>query len=468
VSESFYFAPSALTPEGWVEGLRLGVTGGRVSSLAQASAPSQGDLRLAGPLLPGMPNGHSHSFQRAMAGRAEWRARGVELAESHFWSWREEMYRWALRLEPEALGALAALVALEGLKAGFTSVCEFHYLHHDPRGARYAQLDELSARVILGMRGVGVAVTQLPVLYQQAGFNQLPPLDEQRRFICSFEEYERLVSSLRARFAQDQGVVIGLAPHSLRAVSPAALSALSELSTRLAEGRGAPPVHIHIAEQQAEVEGALARLGARPVDWLLDQLELGGNWSLIHSTHVTERELERLAERGVVVGLCPTTEANLGDGIFPLRGYLDRGGLISVGSDSNVSASVAEELRLLEYGQRLQQQRRNVAALAVPSRGEGQLHVGAGLWGAAVRGGGRASARPCELRLGDWADWVVLDPDDEALWGLEGPQLVDAWVFASRRPQVRDAFVAGEQLLFEGRHPHEEQIKAEARRQLDP
>lgn len=410
-----------------------------------------------------MPNGHSHCFQRAMAGRAEWRPRGRSASDSHFWSWREEMYRWALSLSPEALGAVASLVALEGLKAGFTSVCEFHYLHHDPQGARYEQLDELSWRVISGMRAVGVAVTHLPVLYCHSGFGGQAPLDDQRRFICSLDEYARLIERCEERARHDPAVVVGLAPHSLRAVTPDQLTELLALRGSLG---ARVPVHLHISEQRAEVDGALKQLGARPVEWLLDHYELDPHWSLIHSTHLSAEEGRRLAQSEAVVGLCPSTEANLGDGLFPLRSHLEQGGSISVGTDSNISASLCEELRLLEYGQRLSSERRAVAALSVGEDPLSELHVGAGLWGVAARGGGAASARPCELQVGDWADWVTLDPDDEALWGLSGPKLVDAWVFASRRAQVRDAFVAGEQVLFEGKHPLEEQLIEAARAEL--
>ena len=464
MSKRVFFATEALTPKGWVSGLRLTVEGGRVSALERATAPVEGDVELSGPLLPGMPNGHSHSFQRAMAGRAEWRPKGASLAQSHFWSWREEMYRWALSLSPEAIGAVASLVALEGLKVGFTSVCEFHYLHHDPQGARYAQLDELSARVITGMRDVGVAVTHLPVLYRHSGFGGQAPLDDQRRFTCSVEEYASLVELCRSRYQLDPAVVIGLAPHSLRAVCPEDLSEL--LMLRASLGAHKTPVHIHIAEQRAEVEGSIEALGARPVEWLLDHVPLDRSWSLIHSTHLTEREGRRLAQSEAVVGLCPSTEANLGDGVFPLRAHLDEGGAISIGTDSNVSASACEELRLLEYGQRLTREQRAVAALSVGGQGDGDLYVGAGLWGASVRGGGAASGRSCELRVGDWADWVTLNPHDEALWGLSGPRLVDAWIFASRRGQVWDAYVAGERVLFEGRHPQEERVLSEARASL--
>lgn len=436
------FAPHALTARGWARGLRLAVDAGRVVALegspAEGATPQPGDALLGGALLPGVSNAHSHSFQRAIAGRTERRARG----ENHFWSWREQMYAAALRMSPEEVGRVAGVVARECKAAGYTSLCEFHYLHHAPSGERYEDLGELSRRVIDAARGEGLAVTHLPVLYRWSGFGRRAPLEEQRRFVCDLDEYARLVEGLRAAYAGDPLVRIGLAPHSLRAVSPDDLRALVDLWRAL--GPAETPVHIHISEQRAEVEGCVESLGARPVEWLLANAPVDARWTLVHATHVTPSEREGMRRAGAVACLCPTTEANLGDGLFQVPEWLEGGGALAIGSDSNVTVSVVEELRLLEYGQRLTRERRNVCPPLL--EGAGEAWTGATLWRAAAEGGGRASGRVGGLCVGDVADFVVLDGAEAAAWGLSPEEQVEAWVFGGRGG-VAEVWVGGVRVL---------------------
>jgi len=435
------FAPHALTGGGWARGVRFAVDAGRVVALegspAAGVAPRPGDVRLGGVVLPGLSNAHSHSFQRAIAGRTERRVAGA----NHFWSWREQMYAAALRCSPEDVGRAAAAVARECRAAGYTTLCEFHYLHHAPDGGRYDDPAELSRRVIDAARAEGLSVTHLPVLYRWSGFGGRAPLEEQRRFVCGLDEYARLVERLRALYAGDPQVRIGLAPHSLRAVSPEDLRALVDLWRAL--GPAETPVHVHIAEQRAEVEGCLEALGARPVEWLLAHAPVDARWTLVHATHMTAAERAALGRSGAAVCVCPTTEANLGDGLFAAPEWLEEGGALAVGSDSNVSVSAAEELRLLEYGQRLTRERRNVCP---PLReGEREAWTGATLWRLAALGGAQASGRPAALRVGDAADFVVLDGEEARAWGLSAEEQVEAWVFGGRGG-VAEVWVGGARL----------------------
>ncbi|MGB6145438.1 MAG: formimidoylglutamate deiminase, partial [Rhodanobacter sp.] len=302
-------------------------------------------------VLPGMPNLHSHAFQRAMAGLAERRGR----ADDSFWSWREAMYGFAAVIDPESLQAIAAQIYVEMLKAGYTRVCEFHYLHHRPDGTPYAQAEAMSLALVEAAREAGIGLTLLPVLYMSGGFDGRALGERQRRFGHDVDGYLRLLDTLQAH--ADRDLRVGTALHSLRAVPEAALrEVLADSRVR----RG--PIHIHIAEQIGEVQDCLAIRGARPVEWLFDHAEVDARWCLVHATHLTEAETARIAASGAVAGLCPTTEANLGDGLFPLAAYLDAGGTFGIGSDSHISISPVEELRWLEYGQRLLTRRRNIAA----------------------------------------------------------------------------------------------------------
>ena len=441
------FAADALLPEGWArdvlfeigpDGSLSGVTAGAVGG----DAP-----RAAGPVLPGMPNLHSHAFQRAMAGLTERAGPGKD----SFWTWRELMYDFVGKLTPEQLETIAAQLYLEMLKAGYTAVGEFHYLHHDPEGRPYADPAEMSRRVMGAAKTTGIGITQLPVRYGHGDFGGAPAQEGQRRFLHGPEAFLRLLEGLIAGHRDDPQVRLGIAPHSLRAVTP---EGLVETLKGLAGLDPEAPVHIHIAEQQKEVRDCIEWCGERPVEWLLRQGLPDAHWCLVHATHVTEEEAARLAESGAVAGLCPTTEANLGDGVFPAPAFLAAGGALGIGSDSHISISPIEELRWLEYGQRLTLRRRNVLA-----DGDHAPSTGAGLYRRALAGGAQALGRPIgRLAPGCRADLVVLDDGLPTLAGKTGDALLDALVFAGNLNPVRDVMAGGRWVVREGRHAQEDRV----------
>jgi formimidoylglutamate deiminase len=449
------FADRAWLPTGWARDVRFEIDADGWLTGVQPDAAPDGAPRLDGPVIPGIPNLHSHAFQRAMAGLAEHGS-----GEDSFWTWRELMYRFVGQIAPEQVEAIAAQLYVEMLKAGYTAVGEFHYLHHDTDGRPYRDLPEMAWRVLSAARHTGIGMTLLPVLYGYGGFGAQPPGEGQRRFLNEPERLLRLVDRVRGQVADDPQIRVGLAPHSLRAVIPDTLAAAVE---GLREMEPTAPVHIHAAEQTREVEDCLAWSNLRPVEWLLERSgELDRRWCLIHCTHVTEREVRALARSGAVAGLCPVTEANLGDGVFPAEAYLDAGGSFGVGSDSHISVSPIEELRLLEYGQRLTRQRRNVLS-------DPQLDgsTGATLLDRALAGGAQALARPIgRLAPGCRADLLVLDDTAPPLAGLPADRLPDAFVFAGNRNPVRDVFVGGRQVVEAGHHAHEDAILAGYRRAL--
>ena len=438
-SSSALFAAQALLPAGWARDVQLVWDGrGVLTEVRAGTQPDPASRHATGPLVPGMPNLHSHAFQRAFAGLTEFRAAAAS-GDDSFWTWRDVMYRFALAVSPEQLEAIATQLYIEMLQAGYTSVCEFHYLHHTASGAPFDEPAEMALRLIAAAERAGIGLTLLPVLYQDAGFGGRPPRADQRRFINSVEALLDIV-----RRCAERGVRAGVAPHSLRAVSP---HALSDLLGGLREIAPDAPVHIHIAEQQAEVDDCLAWSGARPVQWLLDNVPVDERWCLVHATHMTAVESQRVAARGAVAGLCPSTEANLGDGVFDAPTYLAAKGRWGIGSDSHASVSVVDELRLLEYSQRLTQQRRNVFASAV------QPGVAERLWLAAADGGARAAGRAIgALEVGRSADFVVLDVAGVHA-GLTPPQTLASAVFAQTGQRaVRDVWVAGEPRVLSGRH----------------
>ena len=433
------FAAHALLPEGWAHDVLLAWDEtGRLSDVRSVDAASVVHLpRAAGPLIAGMPNLHSHAFQRAFAGLSEYRSAGS--GNDSFWTWRDLMYRFARSLSPEQLEDIATHLYVEMLQAGYTSVCEFHYLHHDVSGQPYGDAAEMSLRLLAAAQRAGLGITLLPVLYQDAGFGRLPARADQRRFINSVDSLLRIVERLRA-----QGARAGVAPHSLRAVAP---QALAELVSGLNAIDPSAPIHIHIAEQAQEVQDCLAWSGQRPVQWLLNHAAVGAHWCLVHATHMDATETRAAATTGATVGVCPSTEANLGDGVFDAVGWAAANGHWGIGSDSHASVDAAEELRLLEYAQRLTRQQRNVLTSARHPQ------VADHLWLASASGGARASGRPVgALAVGAQADFVVLDVA-HALADLGPSQVLANHVFASHgRNTVRDVWVGGQQRITAGRH----------------
>lgn len=443
------FAERALLASGWAEGVLL-ETGGdgliRDQTTGVRSPPPDCE-RVAGAVLPGMPNLHSHAFQRAFAGATERRGPGKD----SFWTWREAMYRLVSTLDPDAIESVAAQLFVEMLEAGYTSVGEFHYLHHDRDGRRYACPAETSERIVAAAQRSGIALTLLPVLYTSSGFGGKAPAPGQRRFVNDGERYARLLETLFSHHGGSEGVRIGAAPHSLRAVTPEDLHrALGTLRSLDAHA----PVHIHVAEQVREVEECVRWCGRRPVEWLLEHAGIDGRWCLVHATHLSDAECAALAASEATVGLCPTTEANLGDGLFPAAAFLDAGGRFGIGSDSHVSVSPVEELRWLEYGQRLVHRRRALLA------SEGTPSVGRTLYEHAARNGARALGIAAgALEAGRRADLVAIDPDLPALAGRCGDELLDALVFAGNLNPVRDVMVGGQWRVRDGRHSARDPIR---------
>ncbi|HEX7641693.1 MAG TPA: formimidoylglutamate deiminase [Burkholderiaceae bacterium] len=434
------FAERALLPEGWRENVLLEWDADGLLTAVQADFAARFEGERAALAIPGMVNLHSHAFQRAMAGLTEYRANPAD----SFWSWRTLMYRFAAHLTPDILKAVARQLYGEMLMAGYTSVCEFHYLHHDAEGKAYAHPGEMSACLIEAAADAGIGLTLLPVMYQYSGFGARPPLENQARFINSPQWMLALLQDLQSAHPQHAGLRYGVAPHSLRAVSP---ESLRELLDGLRSFDRAAPVHIHIAEQAKEVEDCLASCGARPVQWLLDNIDVDAHWCLVHATHMTSEETEALARSGAVAGICPSTEANLGDGIFNGKAYHAAGGAWGIGSDSHICVDVLEELRLYEYSQRLLHRRRNVLAA------DG-AHVGAGLYREAMHGGALASGRPVAgLRTGQCADLVVLDASHPNLHGKAGDTLTDSLVFARHGASpVKDVASRGKWVVRGGNH----------------
>lgn len=442
---AFHFT-TALLPSGWADDVRIEVADGLIRSVVTGAGAKPGDDRHA-IALPGMPNLHSHAFQRGMAGLAETRGR----SDDSFWTWRETMYRFVDRLTPDSLQAIAAQAYVEMLETGFTRVGEFHYLHHDREGRTFADPAAMSTAVIAAAEDSGIALTHLPVFYAHSGFGGLPPGEAQRRFIHDVDSFAALLDRLRPMLAALPDSVLGIAPHSLRAVTHEELQQLLPLT----DG----PIHIHIAEQTKEVDDCVAWSGARPIEWLLANAPVDARWCLVHATHMTDAETRGLAASGAVTGLCPITEANLGDGLFPAAEFLAAGGVYGVGSDSNVLIDMAEELRLLEYGQRLATRSRNVMA---PAGGS----TGAALFGAALHGGARALRGTAALAAGASADFVTLDADHPVLAGRRGDALLDGLIFASGRQAIDTVWRRGKKLVEKGRHVDRERIASNYRRTL--
>ena len=435
------FAQEALLPSGWASQVLLQWDErGQLTSVQTHAEPGDAP-RAKGPVLPGMPNLHSHAFQRAMAGLTEY----GQATQGNFWGWRELMYRFAAAITPEQLEAIATAVYIEMLEAGFTSVCEFHYIHHDLDGRPYADDRELSLRLLRAAEKAGIGLTLLPVLYQTSDFGGRASRPDQRRFIRRTDNMLALLEALKPA-CDSQDARLGLAPHSLRAVPP---DALQQIVSGLTSLDPTAPIHLHISEQIAEVEACMKWSGKRPLQWLLDHHAVDERWCLIHATHIDAQECRRAAASGAVVGLCPTTEANLGDGIFDAPSWRAVGGRWGIGSDSHVAVNAAEELLMLEYGQRLAAQKRNLLV------GPYASSVATSMTLEAVAGGAQASGRRVAgLAVGQQADWVILDAHHPVLQDLPNAEsMLSAHIFASsRQSAIDEVWVAGQARVRQGRH----------------
>ncbi len=428
---SMVFA-EALLPDGWRRDVRVELDAdGRIATVTPDAAPG----RLIA--LPGLPNLHSHAFQRGMAGLTEHAGAG----DDSFWTWRELMYRFLAHLTPEDVEAIATLAYAEMLEGGFTRVGEFHYLHHAPDGAAYADRAEMAFRIAAAAKATGINLTLLPCFYAHGEIGGGPPTPGQRRFLNERDGFATLVEGSRRAIAGLAGAGLGLAPHSLRAATIAEIRAVAAMA------QPGEPLHIHAAEQAKEVEAAISILGRPPIAALLEAGLLSPRWCLIHATHGTPEELAGAARAGAVAGLCPVTESNLGDGIFGAPGFRAAGGRFGIGTDSNVLVSAPAELRTLEYSQRLRLQSRNVLA---PRGGS----TGRALWQSALEGGSRAlAAGPAGLVPGTWADVVVLDPAHPAFAARTGDRILDSLIFAARDGAIREVWVRGTRVVENGTHP---------------
>ena len=430
---SQFWSASALLPSGWAKNVRFTVANGLIASI-ETHTPARPDDEAHQITLPGLANVHSHAFQRGMAGLAEHRSGD---STDNFWSWREVMYRFLDRLTPDDVEAIAAMAYAEMLETGYTHVGEFHYLHNDPQGEAYRDPAEMASRIAAAAQATGIGLTLLPVFYAHSNFGGQAPSHGQRRFIHDLDSFARLLEACRPLLSK--GDQLGIAPHSLRAVTPHELAALIAMHPH-------GPIHIHAAEQQKEVQDSLAFSGKRPVEWLLDHAALDQRWCLIHATHLNDSETDALAACGAVAGLCPMTEANLGDGIFPALRFLEAGGRIGTGTDSNILIDPAQELRALEYSQRLAHEARNVLASDTHSS------VARRLLGDALTGGAQAMGIAPGLAVGHAADFVTLNPAHTALHGRSGDQLLDSWIFAARNTCIDTVWKRGRKLVSNGRH----------------
>jgi formimidoylglutamate deiminase len=456
-----FLAPEALLPEGWAREVQIDVDdAGTITSVRagaagnkqapKAAAPA-GLESLGGPVVPGMADVHSHAFQRAMAGLAE----RFGSVEDSFWTWRETMYEFIRRVGPVEAHAIAAQLYCELLRNGYTGVAEFHYLHRAPDGKPYARRSEMAMAHVRAAQDTGIAITLLPSLYAYSGFGAQPLSAGQKRFSSTPDDVLHIAREVLQACAGNPDVRIGIAPHSLRAVSPPLLKDL--IAGLDAIDRNAP-IHIHVAEQVKEVNDCLQWSDLRPAQWLLEQAGVDKRWCLIHCTHVSTPETERLAACGCVVGLCPSTEGNLGDGVFPFMRFRDKGGRFGIGSDSQVSQSPIEELRWLEYSQRLTLRRRNVTASSEHPA------VGTNLWREAATGGAQALGRPMgAIAAGHRADLVVLDGEHVNLDGRSGDRLMDALIFCGNERLVKHVMVGGRWIVRHGHHPEEKAIEARYR-----
>lgn len=449
------WAQSALLTDGWADAVEITVSGdGGVATITPGQNYSSGDRVEV--LLPAIPNVHSHAHQRAMSGLGERAGATGDASQDSFWTWRKIMYHYLERIRPQNLRDIAAQLYLEMLKAGYSCVGEFQYLHHDSDGKPYANRAEMSLQCLEAAREVGIGFTALPVLYRYGGFGAADPLDGQKRFLNDADGFVDIVQALQAETKDDANASVGIAPHSLRAISP---ELLGEVIAALDDPAA---IHVHIAEQTREVEDCLAWSGQRPVAWLFDHFDVGPRWCLIHATHMDAEETAQMAASGCVAGLCPTTEANLGDGFFNAVDYFSVDGRWAIGSDSHISIDPVEELRWLEYGVRLTTRTRNVL-VSQQTRNTGRY-----LFDGALAGGAQACGRRLgRIEIGCRADFVVLDTTHPRLYGRQSDDLLDSWIFSGNDRLVRDVYIGGDKVIDNGRHADEARITADYRATLD-
>jgi formimidoylglutamate deiminase len=447
-------APDALLPSGWARSVLLEWDEHGMLVRVEPGHDGKGVERTAGPVLPGMTNVHSHAFQRAMAGLAEFRGHPTD----DFWTWREEMYRLVGLLTPEDIEAIARQLYVEMLKHGYTAVAEFHYLHHDPQGRPYDNRAETAERIVTAAGESGIALTLLPVLYAYGGLGNRPLAGAQRRFAMDAAGAIALVEEIAAFHLPAPLLRLGVAPHSVRAIDALELTEVVQAATRLDKQM---PIHMHISEQAREVDDCVATHGATPLEWVSELVPVDARWCFVHATHLTQIEQRRLERTGACVGLCPTTEANLGDGIFEFAPWFESRAPWAIGGDSHVGVSPMEELRQLEYSQRLRLRVRNVAS------DEDAREVPANLWSAAARGGARAAAQPAgELAAGRRADFVVLDGAALDFENLTAAAMLGVAMFSGNSNRVHDVFVAGSPVVAAGRHAREDEAAAAFRRAI--
>ena len=443
------FAELALISEGWVQDVRISVgKDGKIKGVESGVEPSPLDCKLQNRiLLPAMANVHSHSFQRSMAGMTEKRGKNPD----NFWSWRDLMYNFLQKLNPEHVEVIAAHVFMEMLESGYASVGEFHYIHHQHGGQPYEKLAETSLRILAAALQTGIGLTHLPVFYTQGGLNGEKLSQDQLRFGNNADQYFRLLEQIESEMQWvPEDYMLGIAPHSLRAVSP-------DNMNEILSSRQFGPVHIHISEQKREVEDFENKYGKRPVNWLMDNASVDQRWCLVHATHMITEETLKLVESGAVAGLCPVTEANLGDGTFNGYEYVSNGGKYGIGSDSNIRISVIEELRMLEYSQRLLRKTRNVMTDTPGS-------LGKSLYTSALSGGAQALCRNSgSIASGQWADLLTLDSDVLTFFGSSEDEILDRWIFSANDSLICDVWSTGRQIVKEGRHVKHDQIEKQYR-----
>jgi len=436
------WANSALLASGWADSVEIKIDStGNITTISPDLPYSDGDRVEV--LIPAIPNVHSHAHQRAMAGLGE----SAGDTQDSFWTWRKVMYHYLERIQPDNLFHIAAQLYLEMLKAGYSCVGEFQYLHHDLNGQAYDNRAEMSLQCLQAATRVGIGFTALPVLYRYGGFGSAAALDGQKRFLNDADGFIEIVKGLQSATTNDANCSVGIAPHSLRAINRDLLAEVIASLESLAA------IHVHVAEQTKEVDECLGWSGKRPVEWLFENFDVDQKWCLIHATHINDQETAAMAGSGCVAGLCPTTEANLGDGFFNAREYFAQRGCWAIGSDSHISIDPVEELRWLEYGMRLQTHGRNVLV------SDASANTGRNLLDGALAGGAQACGRNIgSIAEGYRADLVVLDHEHPRLYGRSKDDLIDSWIFSGNSNLVRDVYIGGNKIIDNGHHADEDTI----------